>query len=238
MNGSRDLLQEMVSALRNLETAAQVVLCVPSPLLPVLQQEVQNSSLKSGAQNVHSEISGAYTGEVSVEQLKECAVNYCLVGHSERRQYFGEDNELVSRKVKRLLQAAIHPILCIGETLEEREAGDEEKVVGLQLTEGLRDIALDDLRRCVVAYEPVWAIGTGRTASPEQANAMHVFIRGQLTALTNATVATEIPILYGGSVKGSNAADLLGQSDIDGALVGGASLLVDDFSLIIRSAQS
>jgi triosephosphate isomerase len=238
MNGSRGLLSDTVAALLKIRTPVKVVLCVPYTLLQTLEESAQNSNIGIGSQNVHQEVTGAYTGEVSVEQLKECNVQYCLVGHSERRQYFQENNELISKKVKRLLQSAIHPILCIGETLEEREAGDEQTVVGNQLSEGLKDIAFDDLCRCIVAYEPVWAIGTGKTATPDQANEMHRFIRGQLISLSNVTTAAEIPILYGGSVKGSNAPELLAKSDIDGALVGGASLQLEDLKSIILSAQN
>ena len=238
MNGNRSLLLDMVAALSKMNTSSEVVMCVPHTLLQTLEESVQNSKVGIGSQNVHQEISGAYTGEVSVEQLKEFNVQFCLVGHSERRQFFQEDNELISKKVKRLLQSAIHPILCIGETLKEREIGDEQTIVCNQLAEGLKDIALDDLRRCIVAYEPVWAIGTGKTATPDQANEMHQFIRGQLVGLTNAAIAAEIPILYGGSVKGSNAPEILAKSDIDGALVGGASLQLEDFTSIILSAQN
>ena len=145
----------MVANLSQISTSAKVVLCVPYTLLHALEESAENSNIGIGSQNVHQEISGAFTGEISVEQLRECSVQYCLVGHSERRQYFQEDNELISKKVKRLLQSAIHPILCIGETLEDRETGEEQSVVGYQLAEGLKDIALDDLRRCIVAYEPV-----------------------------------------------------------------------------------
>ena len=238
MNGNEKLLSDMVADLSKISTSANVVLCVPFTLLQALEESAENSNIGIGSQNVHHEISGAFTGEISVEQLRECSVQYCLVGHSERRQYFQEDNELISKKVKRLLQSAIHPILCIGETLEDRETGEQQSVVGNQLAEGLKDIALDDLRRCIIAYEPVWAIGTGKTATPDQANEMHQFIRGQLISFTNAAVAAEIPILYGGSVKGSNAPELLAKSDIDGALVGGASLQLEDFKSIILSAQN
>jgi triosephosphate isomerase len=238
MNGSRSLLVEMVTSLSKIDTTTKTVLCVPYTLLQVLQETAQSTSIGIGSQNVHNEVSGSFTGEISVEQLKECNVQYCLVGHSERRQYLKEDSELISKKVKRLLQSAIHPILCIGETLHEREAGVEQSVVGNQLSEGLKDIALDDLRRCIIAYEPVWAIGTGKTATPDQANEMHRFIRGQLISLANVTTAAEIPILYGGSVKGSNAPELLAKSDIDGALVGGASLQLEDLKSIILSAQN
>ena len=238
MNGNRALLLNMVAALSRMNTSSKVVMCVPYSLLQTLEESAQNSNIGIGSQNVHQEVTGAYTGEVSVEQLKEFNVQYCLVGHSERRKFFQEDNELISKKVKRLLQSAIHPILCIGETLEEREVGDEHIIVCNQLVEGLKDIAFDDLRRCIVAYEPVWAIGTGKTATPDQANEMHQFIRGQLVGLTNAAIAAEIPILYGGSVKGSNAREMLAKSDIDGALVGGASLQLEDFKTIILSAQN
>ncbi len=236
MNGNRELIQPMVDALRSLSTTAHMVICPPFPLLGVSADALQESPVMLGAQNVHEEVSGAYTGEVAVSMLKECGVSYCIVGHSERRQYFQEDNALIHKKIKRLLQSAIHPIYCVGETLQEREAGEQEAIVSSQITTGLSDIALDDLRRCVIAYEPVWAIGTGHTATPEQANDMHRHIRGLISALASADVAEQMQILYGGSVKPNNAKELLAMSDIDGALVGGASLKPEDFAAIVQAA--
>ncbi len=240
MNGSRSLIEQMVETLKQEvlnPPLAQVAICPPFPLIPALESAVAQSSIGVGAQNVSNHLSGAYTGDVSVSMLKEFNVTYGIVGHSERRSYFGETDELVQQKVKILLEHGIRPIMCIGESLEQRESGEHEATVLYQLVEGLKDIAADQIAQCVIAYEPVWAIGTGKTATPEQANQMHQVIRTKLIELTSEESAKAIPILYGGSVKGSNAAELLNQSDIDGALVGGASLKPDDFCQIIRGAS-
>lgn len=185
------------------------------------------------AQNVHFEDKGAFTGEVSAAMLKELGVSGTLIGHSERRQYFGETDATVAKKTKAALAAGLSAIVCIGETLEQREAGQMEDVLSTQLKQGLDGVSYDPA--LVIAYEPVWAIGTGKTATPEQAQSAHAFIRGQLAKLFNEGHSRSIPILYGGSMKPGNVSELTSQPDIDGGLVGGASLSADDFAdMVIR----
>jgi triosephosphate isomerase len=189
-----------------------------------------------GAQNVHWEESGAFTGEISAAMLKEIPVEYVIVGHSERRQYFGETDETVAKRVKAALAKTITPIVCIGETLEQRDAGETNDVVKRQTAVALNGLSAEQAAKLVLAYEPVWAIGTGRTATPEQAQEVHAFLRTQLAAMFGDDVAETVRILYGGSMKPKNAAELLDQADIDGGLIGGASLVADDFLGIVTSA--
>ena len=209
-----------------------VLVCPPfTSLYPVIH-ELKNSSIKVGAQNMHFENSGAFTGEISPPMLKNIGVEYVIIGHSERRQHFGETDQLVNKKVKAALKNGLKPILCVGESLEQREAGAEKETVRNQL---IKD--LDGIREglnIVVAYEPIWAIGTGRNATSAQANEMSSFIRSVLGDVFTADIADNIVIQYGGSVKASNAKEILEQSDIDGALVGGASLMADEFIKIIN----
>lgn len=190
-----------------------------------------------GAQDVHQQVSGAYTGDVSASMLAEFGCGYALVGHSERRSYHAESSELVAQKFVAAQAKGIKPILCVGETLEQRESGVTEQVVAEQLDAVIKLAGVNALVNSVVAYEPVWAIGTGKTASSEQAQAVHAFIR-QRVAEQDAQVAAELVILYGGSVKPGNAEELFGMADIDGGLIGGASLVADDFLAICRAAQS
>ena len=190
-----------------------------------------------GAQDVSSNEKGAYTGEVSASMLADVGATHGLVGHSERRQYHQESNELVARKFLAAHNAGLTPVLCVGETLEQREAGESESVVGAQLTAVLELVGVAAFARAVLAYEPVWAIGTGRTASPEQAQAMHAFLRG-VVASHDARIADSLPILYGGSVKPDNATELFSQPDVDGGLVGGASLVARDFLAIAQAAAA
>jgi triosephosphate isomerase len=187
------------------------------------------------AQNCASEPSGAYTGEVSPGMLKSCRVEYVIIGHSERRTYYGEGNELLNKKVKLALSSGMKPIYCCGEVLEEREAGKLFDVVTDQLKVGLKDLTKEDMEKVVIAYEPVWAIGTGVVATPEQAQEMHLFIRELLEQLFGAEVAEDTSILYGGSCKPSNAKELFANPDVDGGLIGGASLKADDFLAIVHS---
>ncbi len=240
MNGSQSLIKTMVEALHKTieqdSPNAQVVVCPPFPYLGLLQKTIQGTAVKAGAQNVYYELSGAYTGEISVNMLNEWGSTYCIIGHSERRSYFGETDELVQKKAVVLLENNITPVICVGETLEQREKGEHESTVVGQLTKALDGISASDLARCIIAYEPVWAIGTGKTATDEQANDMHKVARTKLAELTDDNTAKNIPILYGGSVNAKNAAGLLSQSDIDGSLVGGASLKPDDFCTIVKSA--
>jgi triosephosphate isomerase len=214
--------------------ACTVVACVPAPYLAQVQARVAGSPLALGAQDMSAFASGAYTGEVSAGMLVEFGVSYCIVGHSERRQYHGETDAMVAAKALAALAQGITPIVCVGETLAEREAGQTQTVVGGQLAAVLEKLG-EQASRMVLAYEPVWAIGTGKTASPEQAQAVHAALRAQLLT-AGAEVAAQ-PILYGGSMNAGNAAQLLAQPDIDGGLIGGASLKAADFLAIVSAAN-
>jgi len=239
MNGSLSLIQEMLNTLTGQvsSSSCSVVICPPSPFLISLGSLLADTPFKIGAQNVHSKESGAYTGENSALFLKELEVSYCIVGHSERRAYFAESNADIHAKMERLFEVGVQPILCVGESLEQRESGEHESTVMEQLQEGLKGFTVEQLSQCVIAYEPVWAIGTGKTATPEQANSMHQVIRTQIKSLASENIAEAMQILYGGSVNAKNAETLLGQSDIDGALVGGASLKPNDFCTIIQAGS-
>ncbi|PIT75370.1 triose-phosphate isomerase [Limnohabitans sp. B9-3] len=212
---------------------AQVAVCVPVAYLSQVQQLVKGSGIEVGAQDVSAQEQGAYTGETSAAMLKDFAVRYCLVGHSERRQYHGETDEHVAAKAQRALSSGITPIVCVGETLAERDAGKTEEVVKRQLAAVIHTNG-HCISEIVVAYEPVWAIGTGKTASPEEAQAVHAVLRAQLHAATEH--ADRVQILYGGSMNAANAAQLLSQPDIDGGLIGGAALKSADFLTIIAAA--
>jgi triosephosphate isomerase len=217
-------------------TAADVIICPPFTSLAAAAAAAAGSSIAVGAQNVHWAANGAYTGEISADMLKEIRVTYVIIGHCERRQYFGETDETVQQRLRAALDAGLLPIACVGETLTEREAGDTESVVGRQIEGGLAGLSDEEMAGTIIAYEPVWAIGTGLTATPEQAQAVHAFIRGRIAAAHSAAIADRVRIQYGGSVKADNAAELMGQADIDGALVGGASLTVNDFAALVRNA--
>ena len=197
----------------------------------------KGSKIISGAQNMHFETKGAYTGEVSGEMLLSVGVKAVILGHSERRHIFNEDDALINKKVRHALEIGLVPILCIGELLEERKAGKTEEVLKNQIAGSLKDVTIDNPQRLVIAYEPVWAIGTGVNATPEQAQEAHVFVRKLLTTIFGENIAGNIRILYGGSVKPDNAQSLLSQPDVDGALVGGASLEADSFEKIVRSVK-
>ena len=213
-----------------------VAVCPPSVYLSSVAGALNGSSVGLGAQNVYSEEKGAFTGEVSVSMLKDVGCTYTLVGHSERRHVFGETNDMVNKKVHAAISGGLLPILCVGELLEEREAGNTEDVVKTQIIKGLEGIDAAKMQAVTLAYEPVWAIGTGLTATPEQAQEVHAFIRSILTDLYDANLAEEVRIQYGGSAKASNAAELLSKKDVDGLLVGGASLKAADFMGIIEAA--
>ena len=236
MNGSLQFNAALVSALAAGVSNArcQVAVCVPAPFLAQVQTLVAGTRIELGAQDVSEHESGAFTGEVSASMLRDFATRYCLVGHSERRQYHGETDTVVANKVQRVLAAGITPIVCVGETLAEREAGRTEEVVKRQLAAVVHTIG-HCISEIVVAYEPVWAIGTGKTASPEQAQQVHAVLRAQLHAATEHS--DRMLILYGGSMNAANAAQLLSQRDIDGGLVGGASLKAADFLTIIAAAR-
>ncbi len=212
---------------------AQVAVCVPAAYLSQVQQLVKGSGVDLGSQDVSAHEQGAYTGEISAAMLKDFAVRYAIVGHSERRQYHGETDEQVAHKAQRALSAGITPIVCVGETLDEREAGKTEEVVKRQLAAVIH-VNGHCISEIVVAYEPVWAIGTGKTATPEQAQAVHAVLRAQLKAATSHS--DRVHILYGGSMNAANAAELLAQPDIDGGLIGGAALKTADFLTIIAAA--
>ena len=215
---------------------AEIVLCPPFTALKSVGDLVRYSNVKLGAQDVHWEPEGAFTGAISVSMLKDLACKYVIVGHSERRTLFGETDESVLRKVEAVLAGGLSPIVCVGETLDEREAGQAEPVVEEQLRKGLCGLG-QELTRCVIAYEPVWAIGTGKTASAREAQAAHSFIRRLLGELAGETVAQAIRIQYGGSMKPANAGELLAQADIDGGLIGGAALDADSFMNIVLAAE-
>ena len=215
------------------DTDVQTAICAPFTNLEALKEAFAGTEIKVGAQNVHFADEGAFTGEISVSMLEEIGVDFCIVGHSERRQYFGETDETVNKKLKKLFEGPIRPILCVGESLEERDADKAFDVVGGQIKADLEGINAADVKKLVIAYEPIWAIGTGRTATPEQAEEMCAFIRKTLIELYGEEVSDEVIIQYGGSVKPANATEIMNMDEIDGALVGGASLKPKDFMEII-----
>ena len=230
-----ELLEGLIPVLENVDSV-DLVVCPPYVDLPLAKEMLASSNIKVGAQNLHWEKSGAFTGEVSAEMLKDFC-DHVIIGHSERRAMFAETNETVNKKVHAALEAGLLPIVCVGETLEENEAGETADVVGRMVREGLYDLSQEQAGKIVVAYEPVWAIGTGKTATPEQANDIHKdVVRPILREMFSDQIADGMRILYGGSVKPSNAAELFGMSDIDGGLIGGASLKVEDFVGIVRGA--
>ncbi|WP_082989172.1 triose-phosphate isomerase [Janthinobacterium psychrotolerans] len=238
MNGSRTsnavLLSEIVAGLG--ATGAASAVCVPAPYLAQCQTQLTGSSLAWGAQDVSVHASGAYTGEVSVAMLQDFACNYVILGHSERRAYHGETDAQVAAKTVAALAAGITPIVCIGEHLDEREAGQTDAVVAKQLNAVLAVLSEADVAKLVLAYEPVWAIGTGKTATPQMAQEVHQVLRGHLAA-KNAVAAAGVQILYGGSMKPENAKELMAMPDIDGGLIGGAALKAADFLAIIHAAD-
>lgn len=212
-----------------------VALCPPSCYLLAVHEELAGSRVSLGAQSMHFEKSGAFTGEISPTMIRNCGCTHVIIGHSERRQFFGEDDELVNRKVISALSNSLLPIVCVGESLAEREAGQTMDVVGAQLRHGLVGVRPEQLRDVTIAYEPVWAIGTGRVATPQQAEEVHAYLRQVLTSMYGTDLAQVIRIQYGGSVKGDNAAGILSQPNVDGALVGGASLKAEEFIAIVQA---
>ncbi|MCO6476578.1 MAG: triose-phosphate isomerase [Phaeodactylibacter sp.] len=230
----RDLAKAIVSGLQ--PSDALVILGTPYIHLKNISGIIKDiSNIKLAAQNCHQEESGAYTGEISAAMLKSCGVEYVILGHSERREYFGESDELIAQKIDIVLKHGLQPIYCCGEKLEVREAGKHEELVGEQVKTALFHLTREQMKQVVVAYEPVWAIGTGKTATPQQAQEMHRFIRGLLRKKFGQEVAGGTSILYGGSVKPDNAKELFSQPDVDGGLVGGASLKAGDFLAIASS---
>lgn len=211
----------------------EAVICAPFIALKDLKEATKGTDIKIGAQNMHFEESGAFTGEVAPAMLKEIGIDYVVIGHSERREYFNETNETVNKKVVKALEHGIDPILCCGETLEQREAGETKAHCKIQIEEGLKNVAKEDISKVVIAYEPIWAIGTGKTATAEDANDVISYIR-EVVAGLYGELAQGVRIQYGGSVKPANVAEIMAQSDIDGALVGGASLAADDYVKLVN----
>ena len=239
MNGNLDqnqaLLNAVVAGTRELQNVKCAV-CPPYPYLAEVQRTLENTHILWGAQNVSQFDLGAYTGEVAAEMLLDFSCHYVIVGHSERRSLFGEDNHTVAEKFKKVQDKGLTPILCVGETLAQREIGETERIIEEQLDAVIKLVGVDSLVKSVIAYEPVWAIGTGKTATPSQAQGVHLFIRNKI-AKQSETTANGIQILYGGSVKSNNAGELFSMPDIDGGLIGGASLVASDFISICLAAQ-
>jgi triosephosphate isomerase len=239
MHGSivqnRDLLNAVTQGTTGIE--ADVAVCVPYPYLSQTQSLLQHTHVLWGAQNISQHEKGAYTGEVSASMLTDFGCRYAIVGHSERRALYGEDNYIVALKFKAAQAVGLVPILCIGETLDQREAAITERVIAEQLDAVVEMAGIDSLAKSVLAYEPVWAIGTGKTATPEQAEEVHAFVRQRIAA-RNPAVADGMQILYGGSVKAGNAAELFSMPDIDGGLIGGASLVADEFIRICLAGKN
>lgn len=219
-------------------TESEIVVCPTFTALAAVVEAAKGSNIKVGAQNIHWAESGAFTGEISAEMLKETGVEYVIIGHSERRQYFGETDETVNKRTKAALAAGLKPIVCIGELLEERESGKTEQVLSTQTQGGLAGLTDEDMDNVIIAYEPVWAIGTGKTATPEMAEITQAFVREVLIDMFGKETAEKVRIQYGGSMKPDNSKDLVAQKNIDGGLIGGASLKADSFAELIRNAVS
>ncbi len=234
-------LNESVELVRKLSIEVQgitnkdILVCPPFTSLSAVYEVIKDTNIKLGAQNLYFEEKGAYTGEISGVMLKSVGCEYVIIGHSERREYFNETNEIVNKKIKTALGIDLKPIVCVGEKLEEREQNITEKVVESQIREGLANLSSDEMKNITIAYEPIWAIGTGKTATPEDAESVHKFIRGILKDMFGDKTAEDTRILYGGSVKPGNAAGLFAMEDIDGGLVGGASLDAESFAGIIKA---
>jgi len=238
LSQAEELLNKLAAAEVNTTENKISVIAVPAPYLLLAQEKLgSKTNVFVSAQNCYTKKSGAFTGETSVEMLQSIGIKYVLVGHSERREYFNETNALLADKVNIALEFGITPVFCCGEALDIREANKQNDFVGKQLEESLFHLTAEQLQKAVIAYEPIWAIGTGKTASSEQAQEMHAHIRSVLANKYGNAVANEVPILYGGSVKGSNAAEIFSQPDVDGGLVGGASLNADEFVTIINSLK-
>ena len=239
MNLGPDAGSELANALKSKATHSkvEVVVCPPSLTISAVVNGLKGSSIGIGAQNMHTESSGAYTGEVSAEMIKEAGCGYVILGHSERREYFKESDEFINKKTIKALASGLIPIPCVGEVLAERKANQHVNVVTRQMSSLIDGISASDIVKVVIAYEPVWAIGTGETATPEQAQEMHAVIRGILAKSYGNDVAQQVRILYGGSMKPENAEELLAKPDVDGGLIGGASLKADSFFGIVNAAE-
>jgi len=237
MNGSKESIQTLLAAVKQGlgdDVKTQVGVCPPFIYIPYVSELLKDSQIAWGAQNVSQQNSGAFTGETEINMLADFGCTYVIVGHSERRSLYGESDSLVAEKFAKTQSIGLTPILCVGELLEEREAGNTEQVVARQLDAVIDSQGVEVLEKAVIAYEPVWAIGTGKTATPQQAQDVHAFIR-QRIAEKNAAIAEKVQILYGGSVKGANAKELFAMTDIDGGLIGGASLKADEFVTICQA---
>ena len=233
---SEELIEGFKKSLNFDLEGVKVILCPPFTSLDLAGRLIKGTPFALGAQNMYYEDEGAFTGEVSTGMLKSVGCQFVILGHSERRQYFGETDEYINKKVKKALASGLIPIVCVGETLQQREQNITEQIVTTQVRGVLKDLTVDDVTKLILAYEPVWAIGTGKNATPQQAEDVHLLIRKLLAQLYNAATAERVIIQYGGSVKADNAAELLWQPNVDGALVGGACLKADSFSTIIKAA--
>ncbi len=236
LNQSITLISEIKQEMANANVNCKVIVCPPFTSLETASTLTKDSSISVGAQNMYFEENGAYTGEISADMLLSVGCEYVILGHSERRTIFKESDELINKKIKKALSKGLKPIFCIGETLQEREEDRTKKVIEVQVKQGLVGVTAEDFKNIILAYEPVWAIGTGKTASPAQAQEVHKFIRSLLAELYGKEVADATVIQYGGSVKPENAKELMAQPDIDGALVGGACLKAASFIEIIKAA--
>ncbi|HLR76038.1 MAG TPA: triose-phosphate isomerase [Balneolaceae bacterium] len=233
-----DLLEEIKSNLSEQTEGTAILVCPPPVSLTTAANAVAGSTIQLGAQNVHFEDNGAYTGEISTQMLAEIDCKYVIVGHSERREYFGETDEIVNKKTAKIFDAGMRPIICVGESLDQRKQEIHTEVAREQVKAALRGIDANQAANAVIAYEPIWAIGTGETATPNQAEKMHHIIRTTMAELYSSKLSKETQILYGGSMKPYNAKELLSQPNVDGGLIGGASLKADSFAEIIEIAQS
>lgn len=240
MNKTRPEARALIEELKPLAENAgcEVVICVPFTNLETAAELTKGTNIKVGAQNCHFAKSGAYTGEISADMLTEMGVEYVVLGHSERRQYFAETDETVNKRTKAAIAAGLKPIVCVGELLWERECEITEEVIARQIKLDFYDVSAEDVKKCVIAYEPVWAIGTGKTATADQAEEVCAFIRGTLASIYGNETAEEITIQYGGSMNAANAAELLSKTNVDGGLIGGASLKAPDFAAIINAATN
>lgn len=239
MNNDRKAAKALIEELKPMvkDAPCEVIICVPFTNLETALTLTEGSNIKVGAENCHWATSGAFTGEISADMLKEMGVEYVIIGHSERRQYFGETDETVNARVKAALAAGLKPILCVGEVLEQREQGITEEVVGLQTKVALGGVSKEELSNIIIAYEPVWAIGTGKTATSEQAEEVCATIRQVVAKLYDKAAADAMTIQYGGSMKPGNAVELLSKENVDGGLIGGAALNVADFTAIVNAAK-
>ena len=234
---SKEMLEKLIPLVKGIDKV-DIVIAPPYTALTSVYKIIKNTNIKLGAQNMYYEEKGAFTGEISPSFLKEIGVEYVILGHSERRDIFNESDALINKKLKKALSMDLKPIVCIGEHLEEREAGKTKERIEYQMNETFKDLSKDQIKKTVIAYEPIWAIGTGKTATPEQAEEIHIFIRELLSQKYNEETANNVRIQYGGSIKPNNADDLFSKENIDGGLVGGASLEADSLIQIIEAADN